>query len=169
MTPAELDLLWDQVKDLEPLSFADLQHYTRVSFRDTPAQPRGWVREYVPRIVRTLLGELRGGKLMKETQPMGEAEAAAICMRASDAPGAFSARERRLIATIDLLRDVRLALELRIVALELRATSPAEVRPHFPHLEDVWHGGGNCNECGEEWPCKQAFRLVITGSFELEE
>jgi hypothetical protein len=57
VTTAEFDALWALVKDLEPLTAEQVEHYTRVSFRTSPSQARGWVREYVPRIVRTLLGE----------------------------------------------------------------------------------------------------------------
>lgn len=59
MTPAELGAVWELVKDLQPLRPHELEHFTRSCFRDSPGQPKGWVREYVPRIVRTLVGELR--------------------------------------------------------------------------------------------------------------
>ena len=34
------------------------------------------------------------------------------------------------------------------------------------HLEDTWHGGGNCNECGEEWPCRDAELLAYIRGLE---
>ena len=67
MTRAELDATWEMVKDLEPLRPHELEHFTRVSFRTSPAGEKGWVREYVPRIVRTLLGELRAAPAISIT------------------------------------------------------------------------------------------------------
>ena len=34
------------------------------------------------------------------------------------------------------------------------------------HLENTWHGGGNCNECGEEWPCRDAELLAYIRGLE---
>ena len=58
MRRADYWKLIDLVGQLEPLTPAEVYHFTRVSFRDSPAQPHGWVREYVPRLVRTLLDDV---------------------------------------------------------------------------------------------------------------
>ena len=54
-----LEKTWEMVKDLKPLRPHEVEHFTRCCFRDSPGQPNGWVREYMPRIVHTLLSELR--------------------------------------------------------------------------------------------------------------
>ena len=54
-----LEKTWEMVKDLKPLRPHEVEHFTRCCFRDSPGQPKGWVREYMPRIVHTLLSELR--------------------------------------------------------------------------------------------------------------
>ena len=54
-----LEKTWEMVKDLKPLRPHEVEHFTRCCFRDSPGQPNGWVREYMPRIVHTLLSEVR--------------------------------------------------------------------------------------------------------------
>ena len=43
-----LEKTWEMVKDLKPLRPHEVEHFTRCCFRDSPGQPKGWVREYMP-------------------------------------------------------------------------------------------------------------------------
>ena len=64
-----LEKTWEMVKDLKPLRPHQVEHFTRCCFRDSPGQPTGWVREYMPRIVHTLLSELRELRGIAEAAP----------------------------------------------------------------------------------------------------
>lgn len=59
MTDGQLDELRALVAEYPPLRHHEVVHFLKCSFRTSPAQPSGWVREYVPRMIRTLLDELR--------------------------------------------------------------------------------------------------------------
>ena len=58
MTNAQLEELQALVAEYQPLRHHEVVHFLKCSFRTAPAQPNGWVREYVPRMIRTLLDNL---------------------------------------------------------------------------------------------------------------